>query len=61
MAESKRQEHRRLQKRTDVLKEEHAALGRDRKPFDKGEHDAHQADLKTHQKDLARHRKRKTE
>jgi cytochrome c556 len=57
-AESKRQEHSRLQKRTEKLQEEHAGLGRDRKPFDQGEHDDHTAKLKEHKDALARHRTR---
>ncbi len=57
-AENKRQEHSRLQKKTEKLKEEHAGLGRDRKPFDQGEHDDHTAKLKEHKNDLARHRAR---
>lgn len=60
-AETKRQEHSRLQKKTDQLKEEHAGLGLDRKPFDQAEHDDHTAKLKAHKADLARHRKRQSD
>ena len=59
MAENKRQEHSRLQKKTDELKEEHAGLGLDRKRFDQTEHDDHTAALKEHKEDLARHRARR--
>ena len=58
-AENKRQEHSRLQKKTDKLKEEHAGLGLDRKRFDQAEHDDHTAALKEHKEDLARHRARR--
>ena len=58
MAESRRDEHDRLQKRTDELKEEHAALDRDRVPFDQGDHDRHGEDLREHGEDLRRHRRR---
>ena len=56
--ESKRQEHKRLQERTDQLSQEHSDLGLDRKPFDQDEHDVHKADLKKHKDDLTTHRKR---
>ena len=58
MAESKREEHERLQQRTDELTGEHDALGLDRKGFSKAEHEAHSADLLKHKADLDRHRKR---
>ena len=58
MRESKRDEHRRLQKRTDELKKDHAALARSRKPFNKVEHDAHTANLAHHKADLKHHRTR---
>jgi hypothetical protein len=59
--ENKRQEHSRLQKKTDKLKEEHAGLGLDRKPFDQAEHDDHTAKLKEHKDNLARHRARQSD
>jgi hypothetical protein len=58
MPESKRNEHTRLQHRTDDLEKEHEALNRDRKPFDKKEHDEHAEDLAKHKSALADHRRR---
>jgi hypothetical protein len=49
------EEHQRLRRRTEELKEDHTALARDRRPFDQAEHDAHNADLATHKRDLAAH------
>jgi hypothetical protein len=60
-AETKRQEHSRLQKRTDELRQEHADLALDRKPFDQDEHDEHKAHLKKHKEDLTVHRGRGNE
>jgi hypothetical protein len=59
MAETKREEHKRLQKRTDKLRKEHEELGVDRKPFDKEEHDRHRNDLQKHHDALSEHRERK--
>jgi hypothetical protein len=39
MAETRREEHDRLQHRTDELKREHADLALDVTPFDQAEHD----------------------
>jgi hypothetical protein len=58
MDESKRDEHRHLQERTDQLKEEHAGLGLDRTPFNQADHDLHQARLRKLKDDLARHKLR---
>jgi hypothetical protein len=61
MAETRREEHDRLQHRTDELKREHADLALDVTPFDQAEHDAHNANLKRHKVDLHQHRKRKAD
>jgi len=58
MSETKLGEQRRLQRRTDELKEKHDEMRLDRKPFDKTEHQEHKAALKEHKVDLARHRAR---
>jgi hypothetical protein len=58
MAETKQQEHERLQERTDELKQEHADLARDRTPFDQADHDAHNESLRKHKDDLAAHKLR---
>ena len=58
MTESKRDEHERLQQRTNELTGEHDALALHRKRFSKAEHDDHSADLVRHKDDLDRHRKR---
>lgn len=58
MADTRREEHRRLQRRTDELKSEHADLSLDLRPFNQAEHDAHNAHLKKHQADLHRHQRR---
>jgi hypothetical protein len=58
MPKTQREEHKRLQRRTDELKRDHAALSRDVQPFDKTQHDAHTADLKKHKADLRRHQKK---
>ena len=58
MGETKHQEHVRLQKRTDALKEEHEELGVDRHPYNQADHDAHSAALKQHKADLEQHRAR---
>ena len=57
-AETKRDEHHRLQKRTDELKQEHDDLALNRTPFNKVDHDEHSADLRKHSEDLRQHRKR---
>ena len=56
--ESRREEHERLQKRTEELKVEHEGLSRDRTPFNKADHDAHYANLRKHAGDLKDHRER---
>lgn len=61
MAETKREEHERLQKRTAELKEDHAALDRDLTPFNRADHDEHLANLRKHKGDLAAHRRRQDE
>ena len=58
MTETKRQAHERLQKRTDELKGEHAALDRAVTPFNQADHDRHTADLKKHKADLKKHQQR---
>lgn len=58
MPESKRGEHARPRQRTARLEQEHEALGLDRKPFNKAEHDKHAQDLARHKDALERHRKR---
>jgi len=58
MHESKRDEHKHLQERTDELKEEHASLGLDKTPYNQTDHDQHKARLKDLKDDLARHRRR---
>jgi hypothetical protein len=56
--DSKRDEHARLRQRTAHLEKEHQALGLDRKPFNKADHDQHARNLATHKAALQRHRKR---
>jgi hypothetical protein len=56
--ETKREEHERLLKRTAALKEAHADLSLDRKPFNQAEHDAHNEDLAEHREDLEHHQER---
>jgi hypothetical protein len=58
MTETKRDEHKRLQDRTDALKKEHAGLSRDRAPFDQADHDEHTEHLRKHKDDLAKHQRR---
>jgi hypothetical protein len=58
MVETKRQEHDRLQRRTDELKQEHADLSRDTTPFNQADHDGHQKNLREHKKHLADHKLR---
>ena len=57
-ADTKRDEHHRLQKRTDELKQEHDDLALNRRPFNQADHDEHSAGLRKHAEDLKRHRKR---
>jgi hypothetical protein len=61
MPETKQQEHTRLQKRTDVLKKEHAELSRDRAPFNQADHDQHTERLAKHKVDLQTHQRRKAD
>ncbi len=58
MGETKRDEHERLQKRTERLKQDHADLSRDKTPFSKADHDRHTEELRQHQDDLAKHKAR---
>ena len=58
MAETKQEEHARLQRRTDELKREHEGLRRGVRAFDKGEHEEHIAALKEHKANLAHLRAR---
>jgi hypothetical protein len=61
MAESKRDEHERLQDRTDELASDHANLALDKTPFNKTDHDQHTANLRQHKEDLADHKARDNE
>lgn len=54
----RREEHERLQKRTDELKQEHADLSREKTPFNQADHDRHTEHLRQHRKDLADHKMR---
>jgi hypothetical protein len=58
MHESKRDEHKRLQDRTDDLKEQHTNLDLGKTPFNQADHDQHKARLKKLKDDLARHKQR---
>ena len=58
MAETKREEHERLQRKTDELKQEHADLSLDVTPFDQADHDRHTDNLRAHQEDLTVHKTR---
>ena len=58
MAETKGEEHARLQRRTNHLKQEHAGLARDRIPFSQRDHDRHNENLRKHKEDLAEHKAR---
>jgi len=58
MTETKRQEHLRLQRRTDELQREHAALSRRRAPFNQADHDKHSAALAEHKVILGVHKAR---
>jgi hypothetical protein len=40
------------------LKRDHASLSRDVTPFDQGDHDEHNANLRQHQRDLADRKRR---
>jgi hypothetical protein len=61
MTASKKDEHDRLLKRTEELREDTAALSVDVTPFDQSEHDALHAKLTRHGADLAAHRLRKND
>ena len=58
MTETKQDEHRRLQKRTDQLKAQHADLSRNRTPFNKANHARHAENLQKHKEELAAHKAR---
>jgi hypothetical protein len=58
MSETKRDEHDRLQKRTDDLHDEHADLALDRTPYNQADHDLHNENLRKHLHDLADHKAR---
>ena len=58
MTETKREEHDRLQHKTDELKKQHADLSLDRTPFDQAAHDEHTAKLAQHRRDLEEHKAR---
>jgi hypothetical protein len=58
MAESQIDEHARLQRRTNELMREHAALDRAVAPFNQSDHDEHTEHLRQHKSDLAAHRHR---
>jgi len=58
-AETKADAHTRLQKRTEALTREHAALSKDRAPFNQADHDRHSDNLREHKEQLAAHKKRK--
>jgi len=58
MTETKQQEHVRLQRRTDELKREHAALSRRLTPFNQTDHDKHVIDLAAHKVSLGAHKAR---
>lgn len=55
-AEDNRDEHRRLQKRTEELKQDHEGLSLDRTPFNQADHDQHTSELRKHADDLKKHR-----
>jgi hypothetical protein len=61
VAETKREEHTRLQRRTDALKQEHEGLSRDRTPFNQADHDQHTDHLRTHKADLVKHQRREND
>jgi hypothetical protein len=56
--ETKGEEHRRLQERTEELKHEHEGLSLDRAPFNQADHDEHTSELRKHAEDLKKHRER---
>ena len=58
MSETKRDEHERLQQKTEELKQDHADLSLDVTPFNQADHDEHNDDLRRHQEDLAAHQRR---
>jgi len=55
---NEREEHLRLEQRTDELNREHAALSRRRVPFNQINHDKHSADLAEHKVILGAHKAR---
>jgi hypothetical protein len=58
MTETKREEHDRLQERTDELKQEHADLALHKTPYNQADHDRHNDKLQRHRDDLAAHKRR---
>jgi len=58
MTETKQQEHVRLQRRTEELKRQHAALSRRRAPFNQTDHDKHSVQLAVHKAILRAHKAR---
>ena len=54
--EDTRDEHQRLQKRTEELMHEHEGLSLDRTPFNQADHDEHTSELRKHADDLKKHR-----
>lgn len=54
--QTSRDEHRRLQERTDELKHDHEELSLDRTPFNQAAHDEHSSELRKHADDLKKHR-----
>jgi hypothetical protein len=56
MPKRKAEEHKRLLKRTEKLKQDTADLSTDVTPFNQAQHDKLGADLKQHRTDLAAHR-----
>ncbi|MBA3638162.1 MAG: hypothetical protein H0W53_02570 [Acidobacteria bacterium] len=60
-SETRREAHRRLQKRTIELAHEHQELSLDRTRFNQTDHDEHSADLRKHSADLKKHGERLNE
>ena len=56
--ETKREEHKRLQDRTEELREQHEELSVDLMPFNQADHDEHNQNLRKHRNDLAAHKLR---
>jgi hypothetical protein len=59
--ENKRQAHKRLQRRTAALKQEHEGLSRERTPFNQADHTRHNEHLRKHMADLVEHQRRKND